>query len=149
MYRRAPPSYLRHCHCLHYDWLNHTTWSHRNCWTHCTETLELVNTQLLPRSMEFETILLHFLHNTDASMMIANICTYISLYIRNMAIYINKLSLYFPTSTCEHLWPSPSHLVNCAIREHKPSKDAADWSVVADLKRLLNFFFFENLNQTN
>ncbi len=29
MYRRAPSSFLRHCHC---HWLNHTTWSHRNCW---------------------------------------------------------------------------------------------------------------------
>ncbi len=36
------------------------------------ETLELVNTQMLPRNMEFETILLHLLHllhNTDASML--------------------------------------------------------------------------------
>ncbi len=28
MHRKAPPSYLRHCHC---DWLNHTMCSNRNC----------------------------------------------------------------------------------------------------------------------
>ncbi len=52
-----------------------------------------------------------------------------------------KNSLYFSASTCEHLWPSPSNLVNCAKCSHNPSKDAADWSIVADFKSLLNFFF--------
>ncbi len=34
-----------------------------------------------------------------------------------------KNSLYFSASTCEHLWPSPSNLVNCAKCLHNPSKD--------------------------
>ncbi len=36
---------------------------------HHTETLELVNIKLLPRSMEFDAILIHLLHNTDTSML--------------------------------------------------------------------------------
>ncbi len=39
-----------------------------------------------------------------------------------------KISLYFYASTCEHLWPSPSHLVNYAKCLYIPSKDASDWS---------------------
>ncbi len=53
-----------------------------------------------------------------------------------------KNSLYFSTSNCEHLWPSPSNLLNCAKCLHNPSKDVADWSVDADFKSLLNFNFF-------
>ncbi len=46
-------------------------------------------------------------------LMIANTWTYISLYIRNTAILENNKSVcIFSASTCEHLWPSPSHLVN-------------------------------------
>ncbi len=35
-----------------------------------------------------------------------------------------KICLYFPASTCEHLSPSPSDFVNCAKCLHNPSKDA-------------------------
>ncbi len=62
-------------------------------------------------------------------LMIANTWTYISLYLRNTAILEKKKSLYFLTSACEHLWPSHSHLVNCAKCEQIPSKYVADWSV--------------------
>ncbi len=59
--------------------------------------------------------------------------------------------LYFFTSNCEHLWPSPSNLVNCTKCPHNPSKDVADWSVGTDFKSLLNFKMFlgENLAQSN
>ncbi len=55
--------FIRHCESFEHsrcDWLNHTMWSQGNWRTHNTETPELVNTQPLPRSLEFETILLHF-----------------------------------------------------------------------------------------
>ncbi len=99
----------------------------------------------LPWSMEFDSMLLHFFYTIQTQicsvgcLMIANTWTYISLYFRNIAILENKQkSLYFSTPTCEHLWPSPSNLVNCAKCSHNPSKDAVDWSVVADFKSLLN-----------
>ncbi len=50
-----------------------------------------------------------------------------------------KNSLYFSTSNCEHLWPSPSNLVNCGKCPHNPSKDVTDWSVGTNFKSLLNF----------
>ncbi len=86
------------------DWLNHTTWFHYN--------------QALPCSMEFESMLLHFFYIIQSPicyvgcLMIAITWIYIFLYLRNTAILENKKSLYFLVSTCEHLWPSPSHLVN-------------------------------------
>ncbi len=105
--------YIRHCECFEYsrcDWLNHTTWSHGNCRTHRTKTPKLVNTQPVPRSMEFETILLHY-YTIQTSiccidcLVIANICTYISLYIRNTAISLNKkfvcISLHQLVNTCD------------------------------------------------
>ncbi len=47
--------------------------------------------------------------------MIANTWIYIFLYLRNTAILENKKTiLYFLVSMCEHLWPSPSYLVNFA-----------------------------------
>ncbi len=52
---------------------------------------------------------------------------------------VTQNSLYFSASTCEHLWPSPSNLVNCTKCSHNHCKDAADWSVVTDFKSLLNF----------
>ncbi len=70
-------------------------------------------------------------------LMIANICTYISLYISNTAILVNKklvcISQHQLVNTCE------LHLVNCAKCAYDPYKHASDWSVVADLKSLLNF----------
>ncbi len=77
-------------------------------------------------------------------LMITNTWIYIYLPIHQEYSYLGKQksSLYFYTSTCEHLWPSPSHLVNWAKCSHNPSKDAADWSVVVDFKSLLNFILF-------
>ncbi len=72
--------------------------------------------------------------------MIANSWTYISLYIKNTAILEDKkIYLYFSASTCEHLWLSPSHLVNCAKCLHDPSKDATDWSVWKDFLKFIKF----------
>ncbi len=57
----------------------------------------------LPRSMEFETILLNFFYTIQTPicyvgcLMIANTWTYISLYIRNTAILQYNKSVYiFP-----------------------------------------------------
>ncbi len=120
-------------------WTIHTTWFHLN--------------RALPQSMELDSMLLHFLHNTDANMLhgLFDDHKYMDIYLlihqEYSYLWKQKISLYFSASTCERLWPSPSHLVNCAKCLHNPSKDAADWSVVADFKSLLNFSksFFENL----
>ncbi len=115
-------SFIRHCESFEQsrcDWLNHTTWSHGNCRTHSMETLKLVNTQPLPRSMEFETILLHFLHNTDVNMQYRLFSDrkymYIYLPIHQEYGYLGKQKncLFSPSSTCEHLWPLP-----CIIHSH-------------------------------
>ncbi len=88
-----------------------------------------------------------FLHNTDTNMLcrLFDDRKYMDIYLTILQEYCyfgkQKNSLYFSASTCEHLWPSPSNLVNCAKCSHNPSKDAADWSLVADFKRLLNFKF--------
>ncbi len=123
---------FEHRHC---DWLNHTTWFHSNQFSH----------SVAPKLGIWVNIA-SFLYTIQTGkcyvgcLMIANTWTYISLYISNTAIVENKTSdCIFSASTCEHLWPSPSHLVNCAKCSHNPSKDAADWSVVTDLKSLLNF----------
>ncbi len=87
--RRVLPSYLRQCHCLHYDWLNHITWKLPN--TAWRQSSWLIHSR---SPLEFKTILLQFVHHTDANMLhvgcliIANICTYIFLYIRNSAISV-------------------------------------------------------------
>ncbi len=130
----APPSYLRHCNC---DWLSHTTWSNGNCrhiprgmvaailfpadqvmcdWLNHTTWIH--SNRVLPCSMEFESMLLHFLHNTVANMLcrMFDDCKYMDIYlpIPQEYCYIGKQknSLYFLISTCEHSWPSPSHLLN-------------------------------------
>ncbi len=58
-----------------------------------------------------------------------------------MDIYLGKqkISLYFSASTCEHLWPSLFWAFKVRNMLYIPSKDAADWSVVADFKSLLSF----------
>ncbi len=68
----------------------------------------------------------------------------IYLHIHQEYCYLGKrkICLYFSASTCEHLWHSPSNLVNCAKGSHNASKDVADWSIVADFKSLLNFKMF-------
>ncbi len=83
----------------------HMAWRHSSWLTHSCS----------PRSMEFETILLHFLHKTDASMLrrLFDNCKYMYIYlpIHQEYAYLRKqnICLYFkyPASTCEHLWPSP------------------------------------------
>ncbi len=89
-----------------------------------------------------------FLHNTVINMLrgLFDDHKYMDIYlpIHQEYSYLGKqkISVYFSASTCKHLWPSPSHLVNCAKCLHNPSKDVADWSVGADFKSLLNFKFF-------
>ncbi len=120
MYRRALPSYLRHCQVV-IGWyllgaailvwqldcdMQSTLWLAepyhmvpRNCRTYSTETLKLVYTQPLPWSREFEWILLYFFYTIQTAicyvgcLMIANTWTYIFLYIRNTAILENKKSV--------------------------------------------------------
>ncbi len=93
----------------------------------------------IPRGpTEIDVALKHVI--TDANMLcrLFDDCKYMDIYLSIHQEYCylgkQKISLYFSASTCEHLWPSPSNLVNCAKCPHSPSKDAADWSVVADLK---------------
>ncbi len=76
MSRWAPPSYLRHCNC---DWLNHTLWSNGSCrriphgmaaailflmdqvmYDWLNHTTWFPSNRALPRSMEFDSMLLHF-----------------------------------------------------------------------------------------
>ncbi len=160
----APPFYLSHCNC---DWLNHTMWSNRNglciprgmvsailfpvdqgmCdWLNHTTWFH--SNRALPGAWNLTQCCFIFLHNTYANMLcrLFDDCKYMDIYlpIHQEYSYLRKqkISLYFSTSTCEHLWPSPSHLVNCAKCSHNRSKDATDWAVVADFKSLLNFNFF-------
>ncbi len=59
-----------------------------------------------------------FLHNTVANMLcrLFDDRKYMDIYLPVSQEYCylgkQKNSLYFLVSTCEHLWPSPSHLVN-------------------------------------
>ncbi len=126
------PSYLRHCNC---DWLNHTTWSNGSCqriprgmvaailfpvdqvmYDWLNHTTWFHSNRELPRSMEFDSMLLLFLHNTDANMLcrLLDDRKYmdINLTILQEYCYLGKQknSLYFSASTCEHLWPSPCKL---------------------------------------
>ncbi len=145
----APPSYLRHCNC---DWLNHTTWFNGSCrciprcmvaailfpvdqvmydWPN--HTMWFHSNRPPPEAWNLTQCCFIFLHNTDANMFCRlfdghkYMDIYLPIYIRNTAILYNKKnSLYFSASTCEHLWPSPSNLVNCAKCSHNHSKDAAD-----------------------
>ncbi len=154
MYWWAPPFYLHPCNC---DWLEpyHVVQWKWSLYTTLYGRCHLVSGgqsyvwlaepyHVVP----FDSMLLHFfVHNTDANMLLGlfDNCNYMDIYlpIHQEYSYLGKqkISSYFSTSTCEHLWPSPSHLVNCAKCSHNPSKDAADWSVVADFKSLLNFNF--------
>ncbi len=114
MYRRAPPSYLRHCHC---DWLNDTTWSHGNC-RHVTFVYHVV--WALPSHFRRTRLcVIGWTIPSDSTqieccpkaicyvgcLMIANTWTYISLYLRNNAILENKKTictfLHQLVSTCD------------------------------------------------
>ncbi len=59
-----------------------------------------------------------FLHNTDSNMLcrLFDDRKYMDIYlpIHQECSYLGKqqICLYFSASTCEHLWPSPSRLVN-------------------------------------
>ncbi len=124
--------FIHHCERFEHsrcDWLNHTTWSHGNCRTHNTETLELIKKKTLSRIFEFDTIL-SFVHNTDVNMLyrLFSDRKYMNIYlpIHQEYGYLCKQtnSLYFPTLTCEHLWPSP-----CIIHGHTTWFSARDFPV--------------------
>ncbi len=159
----APPSYLRHCNC---DWLNYTMWSNGSCrrihgmvaailfpkdqvmydWLNHTTWFE--SNRALPETWNLTQCCFIFLHNTDANMLcrLFDDHKYMDIYLPILQEYCylgkQKKRLYFSASTCEHLWPSPSNLLNCAKCSHNPSKDAANLSVVSNFKSLLNFNFF-------
>ncbi len=69
------------------------------------------------RSMEFELILLHLLHNTDTNMLCrlfdGRKYVYIYLTIHQEYCYLGKqiMSCYFPEPACEHLWLSPCNVI--------------------------------------
>ncbi len=123
MYRRAPLYYLLHCHC---NWLNHTTWSNRNCRTQHGDTQVGKHTAAPPpppwnfRKYCFIFYTIQVSVCCVGCLMIANKCTYISLYIRNTAISVNKqlvcISPHQFVNTCDlHLIKSLSyHVVNCS-----------------------------------
>ncbi len=112
MYLRALPSYLLHCH---YDWLNNTMWSNGKCCIPCgmvaailfqvdqvmcewlNHTMWFHSNRALPRSMEFQSMLIHFFTQYRANMLCRLFddrkymdIWYISLYLRNTAILENK-----------------------------------------------------------
>ncbi len=62
---------------------------------------------MLPRSMEFESILLFFLYNTDAHMLcrLFDDRKYMDIFlpIHQEYCYLGENSLYFLASACEHL----------------------------------------------
>ncbi len=155
MYWRTTPSYLHHCNC---DWLNHTTFSKGNCqpsplYTTWYGRCHLVSGgpgyvwlaepyHVVPLKSSaavkhgiWVNVASFFLHNTDANMLcrLFDDCKYMDKYLPIPQEYCylgkQKISLYFSTSNCEHLWPSHSHLVNCAKCSHHPSKDVANQSV--------------------
>ncbi len=133
MYWWAPPFVLLQCNC---DLLNHTTWSNGNglyiphgmvaailflvdqvmCdWLNHTSWFH--SNPALPQSMEFESILLYsFLYNTVTNMLcrLFDDCKYMDIYlpIPQEYCYFGKQKNCFLVSTCQQLWPSPSHLVN-------------------------------------
>ncbi len=97
-----------------------------------------------PRSMELESILFHFfLHiHTDANMLcrLFDDRKYMDIYLpihqeycylgnKKKQFVFSCISLWTLMNTCEYLWPSRSHLVNCAKCEQIPSKYVTDWSV--------------------
>ncbi len=70
-----------------------------------------------PCSMEFDAILLHFLHNTEVNMLCRLFedrkYMYIYLHIHQEYGHLRKqnICLHFPTSICKHLWPSPCKFI--------------------------------------
>ncbi len=77
------------------DWLNHTMWFHSN--------------RVLPRSMEFQSTVLHFFYTIDTNMLcrLFDDLKYMDIYLPICQEYCylgkQKISLYFSTWTCEHL----------------------------------------------
>ncbi len=68
---------------------------------------------------------------------IANTWIYISPYTSGILLSWKRKNqfVFFRIN----LWPSPFWVFKVRNMLHNPSKDAADWSVVADFKSLLNF----------
>ncbi len=90
-----------------------------------------------------------FLHNTDVNMLYRLFgdrkYMYINLPIHQEYSYLSKqkISLYFPASTCEHLWPSP-----CIVHSHKqeisPVEDLASTATTTKHQRFtLNIHRFK------
>ncbi len=152
-----PPFYLRHCNC---DWLNHTTWYRKaisvgphgmlpSClrWTRLCDWLNHTTLFHSNRALPQLNVASFFylLHNTDANMLRGLFDD--RKYMDILSPYTSGILPSWKTKNWFvffriNLWPSPSHLVNCTKCSHNPSKDVADWSVVADFKSLLNFNFF-------
>ncbi len=99
-----------------------------------------------------------FLHNTDANMLcrLFDDHKYMDIYlpIHQEYCYLGKqkICLCFSASTCEHLWPSPSHLVNFS---NWPINDIFTGFVRTFCSVLFLKFikfqsrFFENLTKSN
>ncbi len=146
----VPPSYLRHYNC---DWsLPSSFWWTRLCMIGWTIPCGSTRIQRCPKHGIWLNVASFVLHNTDVNMLcrLFDDRKYMDIYLTILQEYCylgkQKNSLYFSESTCEHLWPSPSNLVNCAKCSHNPSKDTTDWSVVADFKFIkFQFFVVENL----
>ncbi len=109
----------------------HMVWSLPSCfqWTRlCVigRTIPCGSTRIVrsPEAWNLTQCCFIFLHNTDANMLcrLFDDCKYMEIYIPIPKEYCylgkQKMRLYFSTSTCEHLWPSPSNLVNCAKCSH-------------------------------
>ncbi len=145
---------IRHFEQSRCDWQNHTTWygSHTTWYGRChfvsvSTRLYVIGwtiphgstridiTSALPDTWNCSQYCFMFLHNTDANMLcrLFDDCKYMDIYlpIHQNYCYLGKqkISLYLSASTCEHLWPSHSHLVNCVKCLHHSREDAADWSV--------------------
>ncbi len=116
--------FIRHFEHSCCDWLNHTTWylvsvSTRLCAIGWTVPRGSTQIHCCPVAWNLSQYCFIFEHNTDANMLCRlfdnHKYMYIYLHIHQEYCYLGKqkISLYFSASTYEHLWPSPSNLVNC------------------------------------
>ncbi len=96
---------------LNCNWLNHTTWLGAAILFACSSRY---NHSRCPRAWHLSQYHFLFFYTIQTPicyvgcLMIANTWTYISLKHQEYS-YLGKekISLYFSTSNCEHLWPSP------------------------------------------
>ncbi len=117
----------------------HVVWALPSCfqwtrlcaigWTIPSGSTRIEITIALPRSMEFESILLHFLHNTDTNMLcrLFDGPKYMDIYlpIHQEYCYREKSVCIFPHKLVTFTFTP------CKLRKMfaHPSKDAANWSV--------------------